>query len=478
MLKTFSSAIGIGNGKKLEKKEDIDEENNNNNSFPSKLGLRPSRAVPALPASDEEEEDINNTSDDIYDETKNGSKLNSEDLVTSSAFSTTTTTTSSNSSNNQNNNNYINSNSNINNNNNSILDEKVSTLQRQNRNLLKQIVSMKQTSSYSNSSIGVTSLNFSGSSSSNNNNMFTSSSPRNGVNGGGIKYDDDQNDETMHPMQRMKNQLALCELKLRRAHKNFHDLSKRTRELETENARAERNLLDLSNQVKVAKGTIRDKDKLYTNLQKKYQNACATIEKIKLTHEKEQNNEIKELKQANSMLVKHAKMCEQRVTNSEKLAHDCQQQLEASNNNGLKWKKDRQDIGNYALSLESALKKAQKNIQALKRKQQEMIADHNKNNNMMYNAQTPRDMSFNTNIIPNVNNTFTRTFDDNNNGILSPSAKATFVNNTNDNNINSTNSPSTSSFLPSPPPPPPLDDDSTLYRAPPPSSPVTQEFFS
>ena len=47
---------------------------------------------------------------------------------------------------------------------------------------------------------------------------------------------------------------------------NFHDLSKRTRELETENARAERNLLDLSNQVKVAKGTIRDKDKLYTNL--------------------------------------------------------------------------------------------------------------------------------------------------------------------------------------------------------------------
>ena len=218
-----------------------------------------------MPASDEEEEDINNTSDGIYDETKNGSKLNSEDLVTSSAFSTTT---SSNSSNNQNNNNYINSNSNINNNNNSILDEKVSTLQRQNRNLLKQIVSMKQTSSYSNSSIGVTSLNFSGSSSSNNNNMFTSSSPRNGVNGGGIKYDDDQNDETMHPMQRMKNQLALCELKLRRAHKNFHDLSKRTRELETENARAERNLLDLSNQVKVAKGTIRDKDKLYTNLKK------------------------------------------------------------------------------------------------------------------------------------------------------------------------------------------------------------------
>ena len=82
------------------------------------------------------------------------------------------------------------------------------------------------------------------------------------------------------------------------------------------------------------------------------------------------------------MLVKHAKMCEQRVTNSEKLAHDCQQQLAASNNNGLKWKKDRQDIGNYALSLESALKKAQKNIQALKRKQQEMIADHNKNNNI------------------------------------------------------------------------------------------------
>ena len=94
MLKTFSSAIGIGNGNKLEKKEDIDEENNNNNSFPSKLGLRPSRAVPALPASDEEEEDINNTSDGIYDETKNGSKLNSEDLVTSSAFSTTSSSSS------------------------------------------------------------------------------------------------------------------------------------------------------------------------------------------------------------------------------------------------------------------------------------------------------------------------------------------------------------------------------------------------
>ena len=46
--------------------------------------------------------------------------------------------------------------------------------------------------------------------------------------------------EAMKPLEFMKNQLALCELKLRRAHKNYHELSKRTRQLETENVRARR----------------------------------------------------------------------------------------------------------------------------------------------------------------------------------------------------------------------------------------------
>ena len=60
-------------------------------------------------------------------------------------------------------------------------------------------------------------------------------------------------------------------------------------------------------------------------------------------------------------------MCEERVVRSEKLALKYQHQFEASQAQGVKWKKDRQDIGNYALTLEKALKKAHNVIESLKR---------------------------------------------------------------------------------------------------------------
>ena len=60
-------------------------------------------------------------------------------------------------------------------------------------------------------------------------------------------------------------------------------------------------------------------------------------------------------------------MCEERVIRSEKLALKYQQQFETSQAQGVKWKKDRQDIGNYALTLEKALKKAHNDIESLKR---------------------------------------------------------------------------------------------------------------
>ena len=234
-----------------------DTDSNSNDDNVTKKQLRPSRAVPALPPSDDEDSnsegekadkykndddnhDTVGNNSDSFAETKLG-RLNHEDLSTSMSS-----------------NHYQehqhHSNSNV------ALDEKVAVLQRQNRTLLKQIVSMKQIATYS-------------SNSSRSNNMMSTalvvSSPTFDNSSGGIKYDD-EGGEMMNPLKRMKNQLALCELKLRRAHKNFHDLSKRTRELETENARAERNLLDLSHQLTVAQGNLEEKEKLYQNLQTKY----------------------------------------------------------------------------------------------------------------------------------------------------------------------------------------------------------------
>ena len=66
----------------------------------------------------------------------------------------------------------------------------------------------------------------------------------------------------MKPLELMKNQLALCELKLRRAHKNYHELSKRTRQLETENIRAEKNMLELSHRFKLCQDQLQAKEKV------------------------------------------------------------------------------------------------------------------------------------------------------------------------------------------------------------------------
>ena len=399
-----------------------------NSTLTVRSPLRPSRTVPAVPESYGDDNDASFETKQV--------KLSSSDLATTTAKTF-----------------IANQGSNA-------AEEKVSILQRQNRTLLKQIVAMKQANAYS----GTNSVTFG-----NNSNRLTNTDMATTLSRSSSgDASSAGKGEAMKPLELMKNQLALCELKLRRAHKNYHELSKRTRQLETENIRAEKNMLELSHRFKLCQDQLEAKEKSQLKLETAHQTACKEIAKLKDSKEKETNNRIKELQDTNEALVKHAKMCEERVVRSEKLALKYQHQFEASQAQGVKWKKDRQDIGNYALTLEKALKKAHNVIESLKR---------TRTTNVQLGMQPMGDNSINATKVPRETSvgvvhehTAKHDYNDGTANSHPSTPKATFIINSEKNFPTHTPSP--------PPSPPPPDDNSKLYRAPPPSSPVTQEFFS
>ena len=399
-----------------------------NSTLTVRSPLRPSRTVPAVPESYGDDNDASFETKQV--------RLNTSDLATTTAKT------------------FIEKESS------NAAEEKVSILQRQNRTLLKQIVAMKQANAYS----GTNSVTFGNTSNRLTNTDMATTLSRNSSGDASSAGEG----EAMKPLEFMKNQLALCELKLRRAHKNYHELSKRTRQLETENIRAEKNMLELSHRFKLCQDQLQAKEKSQLKLETAHQNACKEIAKLKDSKENEIKNRIKELQDTNEALVKHAKMCEERVIRSEKLALKYQQQFETSQAQGVKWKKDRQDIGNYALTLEKALKRAHNDIESFKR---------TRTTNVQHGMQPIGDNSMNTAKVPlqasvGVVHKHAVKHDYNDGTVNSqPSTpKATFITNSEKN---------TPTHTPSPPPSPPTpDDNSKLYRAPPPSAPVTQEFFS
>ena len=162
--------------------------------------LRPSRTVPAVPESYGDDNDASFETKQV--------KLNTSDLATTTAKTF-------------------------------IENQRAAMLQRKkcpycngkNRTLLKQIVAMKQANAYS----GTNSVTFGNTSNRLTNTDMATTLSRSSS---GMRVVPAKG-EAMKPLELMKNQLALCELKLRRAHKNYHELSKRTRQLETENIRGE-----------------------------------------------------------------------------------------------------------------------------------------------------------------------------------------------------------------------------------------------
>ena len=252
-------------------------------------------------------------------------------------------------------------------------DHLVESLQRQNRMLLKQIMAMKRQQHHQLSA-----------SSSSPEQLSKQLSPRSlGValtswhSGTGSSNDDSVTKSTFlsssipDVVERLKNQLALSELKLKRANKNFHDLSKRTRDLETENGRAERNLLDLSSRLKVANDATSSAEAKLANLEN-----CISDHKQDLRNlaaaQADQREERAEMFESNKMLVLHARMCEQRIQSAEAQLARSQNELASALDTGLQWKNDRRDIGKYALSLEEGLKRAHAVIQTLTQENQRL----------------------------------------------------------------------------------------------------------
>jgi hypothetical protein len=119
------------------------------------------------------------------------------------------------------------------------------------------------------------------------------------------------------------NDLAWTELKLQRSHHNFHALSKRTREVETSNAKAAQMIVDLRHELEVSR--VRE-----DNASKREQEGRALV----------------------SQLSKHVESLKRQNDVSNEKIHVYERVKNEAEDRATKWRKERREIGGYALRLE------------------------------------------------------------------------------------------------------------------------------
>ena len=124
------------------------------------------------------------------------------------------------------------------------------------------------------------------------------------------------------------NDLAWTELKLQRSHHNFHALSKRTREVETSNAKAAQMIIDLRHEIEA--GRIR-----VENTTHREHEGRALVTQLK--------NHVESLKKQNDLSLEKLTIFEHTKNEAEERA--------------TKWRKERREIGGYALRLEKQQEK-------------------------------------------------------------------------------------------------------------------------
>ena len=182
------------------------------------------------------------------------------------------------------------------------------------------------------------------SSSSSNPHRTVTMQDRGGGNGNGNHNDYNYNDE--EEGKGNLDDLAWTELKLQRSHHNFHALSKRTREVETSNAKAGQMIVDLRHEVEVARVRSEEADR----------------------REKEGRNLV-------TQLSSHVESLKRQQITSEKKMELAALEKKESEDKATKWRKERREIGGYALRLEKDAETLHSEIQKCTHRNQSLVGE-------------------------------------------------------------------------------------------------------
>ena len=180
------------------------------------------------------------------------------------------------------------------------------------------------------------------SSSSSNPHRTATMQDRGGGNDNGIHNDYNDEEEGKGNL----DDLAWTELKLQRSHHNFHALSKRTREVETSNAKAGQMIVDLRHEVEVARVRSEEADR----------------------REKEGRNLV-------TQLSNHVESLKRQQIASEKKMELAALEKKESEDKATRWRKERREIGGYALRLEKDAETLHSEIQKCTHRNQSLVSE-------------------------------------------------------------------------------------------------------